>query len=338
MPKDCPNLRILRILYAHCRARPGGVRPRLPLLFAVLALVAVLAWSYRSPAVLLAGRWWHDPDYLHGSLVPIFSGVLLWLRRDMIAEITRAPLRGSWCGLAFLVVGAAMRWLSAYYYFALIHPLSLVPCLVGVVLLVGGWPALRWAGPSVAFLVFMMPLPSFIAGMASHPLQRAGTIASTYLLQMVGVPTVAKGNVIVLTSAKLGVVDACNGLRMMMLFATVCTGAALVMKRPWLDKVIIVLSAAPIALVANVLRITLTGILHETTTAEVADFVFHDLAAWLMMPTAVVLLWVEMGLLSKLLVPPAPDGPLSLSGPAGGHRPHTSPTVPGSRRKQEGPA
>ena len=110
----------------------------------------------------------------------------------------------------------------------------------------------------------------------------------------------AQGNEILLAEAKLGVADVCSGLRMMTLFIAVCVGAAFLMRRPLAEKVVVVLSAAPIAVVANVIRITATGVLYETTSPDFAEAVYHDLAGWFMMPLAVLLLWAEIGLLSKL--------------------------------------
>ena len=45
----------------------------------------------------------------------------------------------------------------------------------------------------------------------------------------------------------------------MMLFIAVCSAVALTMKRPLREKVIVVLSAAPIAVIANLVRITVVG-------------------------------------------------------------------------------
>lgn len=275
-----------------------------------LTLAGVLAWSYWEPMLMLAGRWWREPDYLHGFLVPVFAGYLLYARRERFAP---QAIRGSWWGVMLFAMAGAMRWAAAYYYVALLEPLSLLPCLAGVALFVGGWRTLRWTGPSIAFLVFMVPLPGFVAGALSHPLQRIGTIVSTYLLQTLSVPCVAQGNVIVLNEVQLGVVEACSGLRMMWLFLAVCTGAAIYGQRPLLDRVVIVLSAAPIALLANVFRITFTGLLHEFASHSLAEQLYHDFAGWLMMPVAVLLLWAEIGLLARLLLPPIPDGPMSMN-------------------------
>ncbi len=248
-------------------------------------LLAVLAWSYGGALASLVLRWWNEPDYVYCFLVPVFSGYLLWKRRD---RMQFTPVRGAAWGIPLLLLAATMRWASAYYYFALLDPMSLVPCLAGLTLLLGGWKAFDWAWPAIGFLVFMVPLPGFAAGLLSHPLQRIGTIASTYLIQMAGIPSFARGNVIVLPQTELGVVEACSGLRMMMLFVAVCAGVALAMKGPVLLRLVVLLSAAPIALVANIARITGTGFLYQVVDAEIADWIFHDIAGFFMMPLAVV--------------------------------------------------
>lgn len=263
-------------------------------LVAGAAVAAVLGWAYGASLMNLVGRWWNEPDYVYGFLVIPFAVTLLWLRAAQMPKTAR----GSLWGLPFLGLAAGMRFASAYFQYTLIDPLSLVPCLAGITVLTLGWDGLRWAWPSIVYLVFMVPLPGFLASLLSQPLQLIGASTSTYLLQTFGIPAVARGTVIALSQSDLGVEEACSGLRMLMLFLAVCTAAALVMHRdPW-QRVVLVLSSVPIAVIANVLRITITGILYETSGAEWAEIVFHDLAGWLMMPLAVILSWLEMALLS----------------------------------------
>jgi len=147
------------------------------------------------------------------------------------------------------------------------------------------------------------------------------TSMSTYVIQTVGIPCVARGNVIVLADTEIGVAEACSGLRRMMLFLAVCTGAAFFLRMSWLKGTIVVLSAAPIAIVANVARITATAVLEAVAGHNVAAWVFHDVAGWLMMPLAVVLLWALLAFLNRLLLPSLPGGPVLLGARgAGGDR------------------
>jgi len=114
------------------------------------------------------------------------------------------------------------------------------------------------------------------------------------LLQTLGMPAVAEGNVILLNEASLGIVEACSGLRMLVVFFALSTAVALVARRPFWERVFLVFSAIPIALFTNVVRITATGVAYETVGGETGQFIFHDLAGWLMMPLALALLGIGL--------------------------------------------
>jgi exosortase len=212
------------------------------------------------------------------------------------------PLRPSWWGLPLLAAGVLLRLAGSYVFFDWLEAVSLLPLLAGAALLLGGRPAFRWSWPAIAFLVFMIPLPFRVERGLSHPLQRVATQASTYVLQLIGQPAFSEGNVIVVGDARVGVAEACNGLGMLLLFFALATAVAVVARRSLVEKVIIVASAAPVAVIANVARCTVTSLLHEYVGGRWADVVFHDLAGWLMMPLALGLLWLELLVLSRLLV------------------------------------
>jgi exosortase len=268
-----------------------------------------MAWTY-APAVLeMVDRWKVDPRYSHGFLVPLFSGFLLWYRRDML---DRSRLRPAWWGLPLLAAGMALELAGVRYHLGWFEGASLMLALAGLCVLVGGWPALRWAWPAIAFLFFMVPLPYRIERAVGQPLQSLATKASTYVLQTIGLPAVAEGNIVLLKDdIRVNVAEACNGLGMLMMFFAYASAAALIIDRPLLDRVLIVLSAAPIAVFANILRISVTGLLYVTSGSKLAQVVYHDLAGWLMMPLALGILWLELWLLSRLFPEVQPDqGPL----------------------------
>jgi exosortase len=266
----------------------------------VLAL-AVLLWAYWTTLAEVAHQWAIDPQYSHGYLVPAFAVFLLWMRRQ---HVKLAAWQPNWWGAAILLAGLVLRLGGTYFHFEWFDPLSLLPSLVGLCLLLGGWPALRWAGPAIFFLFFMIPLPYTVSVMLARPMQNVATTASTFLLQVLGEPALAEGNVILINDVELNIVEACSGLRMLVIFFALSTAVVLIVRRPVWEKAIIVLSAIPIALVSNVLRITLTGVLHDAVDDRWAHDVFHDLAGWLMMPLALVLLAVELHVLSRLFVEP----------------------------------
>ncbi|WP_146118537.1 exosortase/archaeosortase family protein [Blastopirellula marina] len=275
------------------------------------AIGLFILWSYWGSLSMLCHRWYNEADYSHGFFVPLFSVLLLWIRRGSFR--LEFGIGSTICGAVLILAAGAMRAVSAHYYFQLLDPISLLPLLAGLVLVLGGWPSLAWSWPAIFFLGFMVPLPGFISGSLSHELQRIGTIGSVYILQTVGMPAVAQGNVIWLTEGKIGVVEACSGLRMLNVFVAMCCGAAVLLDRPLWERCLIVISALPIGVAANVLRISVTGILFETVGAEWAERVFHDMAGLLMMPLAILLLGTELYILSKLLLPPVESSVLAMN-------------------------
>ena len=280
------------------------------LLIGLAVLMLLVAVTYYHTFVRLVWNWYVSPDYTYGFFVMPFSAFLLWDRRDMLKG---AKFEASWWAAPCLLIGASMRIYSNYTFNQTLESLSMIPVIAGIVFLVGGWAAIRWSWSAIAFLLFMVPLPSFVAGSLSHELQRAGTKISVFALQTMGMPAVSEGNVIVLSNARLGVVQACSGIKMLMLFFAACVGAAFLLRqRDLLTRILIVLSAIPIAVIANVSRITITAILYETVNHELGDKIFHDLAGWFMMPLAIALLWLETALFSKLFVAPEREAPLTI--------------------------
>ena len=235
--------------------------------------------------------------------------------RDAAVSIALPAMRAG-SAFRYLLVGLSLRFAGTYFYFewlcgdrpiallGRVRPLGRRPS--GLALVVAGnrfsrysWCPFRFSSRSLS------PLP----------LQRVATIASTYALQTFGFIAIAEGNTIRMGDVRLDVVEACSGLSMLLIFFALSTAVAIVIRRPWYEKATIFLSAIPIALVVNIIRITVTGVLHKTVSHEMADRVFHDLAGWLMMPLALAFVWLEMRLFAWLVKdPPKQKDPKFLFG------------------------
>jgi exosortase len=273
-----------------------------------IAVGSLLIWAYWYMLTASVGKW-SSAEYSHGYFVPVFAVALLWLRRN---QIISEPCSPSPWGLLVLAAGSAVRVAASYYYVEYLEALSLLPCLVGLALCSGGKRALYWSWPSIAFLFFMLPFPYTLEVMLAGPLRRVAVIASTYTLQTFGFSAVAEGNIILMESQPILVAEACSGLSMLLTFFAMSTGVAMVTKRCLIDKAAIVLSALPIAIIANICRIVSTAILADSVGGSVAALVFHDLAGWLMMPLALGLLALELVIIDKLFVERQESGQSSL--------------------------
>jgi exosortase len=274
---------------------------------ALLVLAPSLLWSYWTTLQTMAERWSNDPQYSHGFLVPVFASVVLWHRR----ALRSAPARPTVWGLVVLVLAAALRIAAAVVGIEAVDAFSLLPALMGLSLLLGGWAALRWVWPAVAFLGFMLPLPFMLEMTLAHPLRQLATRVSTFVLQTLGYPALAEGNIIYIDDVKLGVIEACSGLGMLMTFFALATAMAVVIQRRLLDKLVIVVSAVPIAVIANVARVTALGIAYYDGGPAAGEWL-HEWVGWLMMPLALALLSLELWYLDHVLIDTGPAAPLAI--------------------------
>ena len=118
---------------------------------------------------------------------------------------------------------------------------------------------------------------------------------SVWTLQSLGMPSYREGNVIIVGEYQIGIVAACSGLGMLWLFFALTTGLALLSRRPWPDRLLLLVSAVPIALFANAVRIVSTSVLYESA-GKAAGAIWSSTIwpGWLMMPLALGMLWLEL--------------------------------------------
>jgi exosortase len=275
-------------------------------LAAALAVGVIgLGWAYASSFANLIDRWSRDDNYSHGFFVLPIAAIILW-RRCVRTEAE--PFQPSGWGLVGLVlILAARSWLferDERWLESATIPLAMA-C---VVLAVGGWAWLRRAWPALAFSCFMLPLPSPLNAALGGPLQSLATLGSVTLLRAGGLPVIAEGNVILVGGERLEVARACNGLSMLLSFATLVAAMVALTPRPIRERVALLLGIVPVALACNILRITATAWAAHLAghTVEVA----HDWAGLAMMPAALGLLWLELRTLAWIVVEvePAPAG------------------------------
>ncbi len=247
----------------------------------------------------LTSAWETVPDYSHGWFVTPVAAYLLWSRR---AGMPGRVAGFAWGGLLLLVFSMMVRIGGSLWFIDAIEGWSLPLWVAGAVWMLGGRQMLWWASPAIVFLGFMIPLPFRAETMLSGPLQSVASRLSCWFLQTLGQPTIREGNIVLLGDVRLNVVEACSGLR---IFISICALAFIydaLAKKPWWTRCALWAAVAPVAIVANALRITFTGLLHVTVSGEAAHRFSHDFAGWLMLPVAAALLAAWLGYVGRLIV------------------------------------
>lgn len=262
-------------------------------------MTLILCTLYAGLMADLAARWAAEPQYSHGFVIPLMAVGLAWLRRHQLQPGT-ARSHGS--GLVLIVIGVVLHVNARYFYLELADCAGLLMCIAGMILLIWGRRLMIGIWPAVLFLAFMFPLPFSMEQMLSAPLQQLGAREAVWYIQALGIPAYAHGSIIHLSEIQLGVEEACSGLRMLMVFVAISAATMIISRRTRWERILILVSAIPIALACNIARIVATAAAYQWAGAETADLVFHDLSGWLMMPAAMALLYLELRLLDWLLV------------------------------------
>lgn len=267
--------------------------PKVNLLLVLTAICAV----YATIVPGMVSDWSNDPNYSHGFLVPLISGYFLY---EVWDELKSTPVRPSNAGLVVIVLSLLMLVLGyiGTEYFTM--RASLVFLIAGIVLFWFGWSVLRLTALPIAFLIFMVPLPYIVYDAIAFPLKLLVTQASVGALKMFSLPVVREGNIITFPQTVLEVADACSGLRSLMSLLTLSVALAFITQKSAVKRTILIVSAVPVAIVTNMFRVIVTGVLASFYGRAAAEGFFHEFAGLAVFAVAMILLFGESALLRKV--------------------------------------
>lgn len=274
---------------------------------AAAVTAGAIAWSYY-PILTYLARFWEDPNYSHGWLIIPIALFILWQRREMLPAVV---IRHRWWNFLPLVLIVAWRFWLYETNDQWLEAATLPLIIAAATLAVGGWGTIRWAWPALVFLIFLIPLPNRFDDLLSAPLQRIATTGAYQLLTALGLPVVAEGNVILIHSQRVEVAEACRGLAMLLSFGALITAMVILIERPIWERVVLILSIIPIALLCNIIRISITAVAYGYYDRPVHEV--HDYAGYGMMALALGIVLAELKVMSWLFVEdrdPAPRAPL----------------------------
>jgi exosortase len=234
-------------------------------------------------------QWWSDPDYGHGFLVPLISGYVLRHQRSRWLNVEIKPSNFGFLvmlgGIVLLLGGSLGAELFTSRF-------SLLVLLAGMVLFLAGWKTLRAVSFPLGFLVLMIPIPVIIYNQITFPLQLFASRVATSWLELLQVPVLRDGNVLILPNYSLEVVEACSGVRSLMTLITLAIAYGyLIESRRWVRYALAFLMI-PIAIVSNAFRITGTGVLTYRFGPVAAEGFFHEFSGWIIFLVALVLMFI----------------------------------------------
>jgi exosortase len=242
--------------------------------------------------------WTVDENYSHGFLVPLIS---LYFANQVARRGAVPVTGGTSAGFSLLLISLAGRLATIPVPIFFLADLSLLIGLAGLFALLCGTAALKRYWFAFFFLIFMVPLPYALYSKIASPLQLLASRVASTVMNASGVPVLCEGNKMTLPGGvQMFVAEACSGLRQMTGFLALTTGVAYLSTRPVWYRVIIILSALPIAMTANIARVLLTGYIMHFVNPQFAVGTYHTLEGLLMMGFGLLLLNSECWILDQV--------------------------------------
>ncbi len=264
------------------------------LILLVLWLVAFIPVYPR-----LVWTWINHSDNSHGLLVPFVSVYFIWQERAKFKEIKIS--HSNW-GIIILIISMGFYLLSYAGGVAVVPRAMIVSSLIGLVLSALGKEVFGLLSFPLLYLFFMVPVPESILLLVAFPLQLFATKISTFIIQVFSIPAYREGNMLYFAQTHLEIAEACSGIRSIMSFGMLSFIFAYMMDKIWWKRIILVLSTIPLALFANIVRVTGTGILAHFYGSKVALGFLHEFSGLVVFAFGFVLLLGEFLLLNRVKV------------------------------------
>jgi exosortase len=257
----------------------------------MLIIGGLFYYLFRNEIESIVHRWLSDSSWSHGFLIPLFS--LYFINRHK-KEILNLRTRPNYLGLFFLICGIL------FYPFNIIHlrygylrPIGMIATLGAIVLFLGGWRLIRYTWLPIAFLVFAVPLPQRYYVYLTMPMQKLAATIATALLNLVPQMEAAVSGVVIDVIYKgqrlepaLNVAEACSGMRLLMAFLALGVAMAYLHYRPVWQRIILLASTIAIAILCNIIRVTVTGFIYVLIHPKYTQGIFHDALGLAMLPLA----------------------------------------------------
>lgn len=256
----------------------------------------LIFFLYLPVLISLLGNWIKDPDFSHGFIVAPVSIYLAWQKRS---ELKTPASPNNW-GLPILVLGLILFFLGGLAAEIFTQRFSLLIVIAGTVLFLFGKHHLKTLAFPIAFLIFMIPLPSILLQKITLPMQLFASGCAYHMLDFWAIPAIREGNVLYLPNVTLNVAEACSGIRSLISLITLATLLAHFKNKALWQRLLIIFSTIPIAIFVNAFRVFLTAFLSYHFGAGVAKGLLHESAGLVLFLVAAIILYGFSALMDRI--------------------------------------
>jgi exosortase len=266
------------------------------------ALAGCMAWLYADIGRGLVVQWATSPEASYGAIILAVTMMVFWERRQRILTSAGSPV--SWAGALVIVLGLSTYLAGVFSADLFTTRASFVIVVGGLIWLLAGTGAAAASVAPLLFLLLAIPLPELVVTTLTSSLQNIASRTAEVSLVMAGIPVYRDGNVLELPSATLQIVEACSGLRSVVSLASLGVLLAWASGGPIVPRAILIISAVPVAVLTNGMRVAASGAASETWGPAMLKDPWHTLAGWIAFLISLAILWaIRRALLGGVRIP-----------------------------------
>jgi exosortase len=273
----------------------------------IFIIGGLFCYLYQNEISNIVHQWAEDNSWSHGFLILPFS---LYFINQVKKDILNLETKPNYLGLVLLILGIIFYPLNiVHFQYGYLRPIGMIATLGAVVLFLGGWRLIKYTWLPIGFLIFSVPLPDRYYRALTIPMRQWAATVAAALLNLVNQMEATANGVVIDVIYKgqrlepaLDVAEACSGMRLLMAFLALGVAMAYLHYRPVWQRVILLGSTIPIAIVCNIIRVTVTGFIYILINPKYAQGIYHDILGMSMLPLAFGLYGCLAWFMSNLLV------------------------------------
>jgi exosortase len=262
--------------------KPGAI-PTGSLIICVICVAVVVGFYFFVPASgwgdISTATWWKsswnkENDYEHGFLVPV---IMVGLIASQWKKLRETADSGHWAGLLMVLLGCLFYLAGQRAGQPRLTVGGLPMILWGGSLFLWGWRTARLLFFPFFFLWLAIPVPEF--KQATTHMQILSTKLAQWGAGLFHIETVVRGTEIHSVGNKWGALkidEGCGGMRSLMALIMISSVWAYLAPISMWKRAILCLSAFPLAILGNMMRLTSIFVISEYGSDVFASGTWHD--------------------------------------------------------------